>query len=72
MKILLKSCCCFIPELPQTKGIKLIISVSLQGVYYVFHLSQQKCLWYRLENFSSPQPEHEKASLNWLLSNPQV
>lgn len=31
-------------------------------------LCQQTCLWYRLENFSSPQPEHVKSSPVWLKS----
>lgn len=29
---------------------------------------QQKCLWYRLEYFSSPLPEHVKSSPVWLKS----
>jgi len=71
MKMLSESFCCFVPELPQTRGIKLILSVSLQGVFCAFYLSQQKCVWYRLENCSSSLPEQEKSSLDWLLSSQQ-
>lgn len=64
MKILSESCCC-IPELPKTEGVQLILSISLQGVLCV---SASKGLSYRLENFSSPQPEHVKSSPVWLKS----